>query len=162
VTDPNLIPNTGPRLAEPWKRIVALLLDGLGLGLVVGLPVALMVDSSTMSLNSSSASANFGSSLLGALITSVVYFLYYALMIGNFGKTVAGMILGIQVIGTDGSPATIEQGFRRSAWTLLGIVPVAGGLAQIGLVIWGLVNLFNDPLRQTPWDKFGATMVVDG
>ncbi len=83
-------------------------------------------------------------------------------MIGNFGKTVAGMILGIQVIGTDGSPATIEQGFRRSAWTLLGIVPVAGGLAQIGLVIWGLVNLFNDPLRQTPWDKFGATMVVDG
>lgn len=37
-----------------------------------------------------------------------------------------------------------------------------GALAQLVLVIWGLVNLFNDPLRQTPWDKFGETVVVEG
>ena len=150
----------GSPLAEPWKRIVALLLDAIGLGIVIGIPVSLVIGGGVSATGT--LGDDFARSFIAGVVSTVIYFLYYSLMIGYTGKTVAGMILGIRVVADNGTPATPAHGYKRSAWTLLGLVPCIGGLAQLVLVIWGLVNLFNDPLRQTPWDKFGETVVVEG
>lgn len=150
----------GTPLAEAWKRIVALLLDGIGLYLIVGLPVGFIIGGGGFT-SVNTVGESLARSFFSGLITTVIYFLYYSLMIGSRGQTVAGMILKIKVVGTNGAPTTMADGFKRSAWTLLGIVTCIGGLAQFVLVIWGLVNLFNDPLRQTPWDKLADTVVVD-
>jgi uncharacterized RDD family membrane protein YckC len=150
----------GSPLAEPWKRIVALLLDGIGLYIIIGIPTAVVIGGGVST--TSTVGDDLLQSFIAGVVTTVIYFLYYSLMIGYTGKTVAGMILSIKVIADTGQPVTPAHGFKRSAWTLLGIVTCIGALAQLVLVIWGLVNLFNDPLRQTPWDKFGETVVVEG
>jgi uncharacterized RDD family membrane protein YckC len=148
----------GTNLADPGKRILALLLDGVLLLVVVALPLAVFLNGPAGGVAGATLDAG---SLVAGLVSTVLYFLYYALLIGLRGQTVGGMVMKIRVIDQDGPPATVEHGVKRSAWVLLGLVPCVGGLAQLVLVIWGLVNLFNDPLRQTPWDKFGRTVVVD-
>ncbi len=144
-------------LAEAWKRIVALLIDSIGLGIVVGIPVGLITNRSAWSTSYDFDALWF----LGLLVTPILYYLYYALMIGMRGQTVAGMILKIKVVDQSGAPVTQAAAWKRQAWDLLSIVPCLGDLARLVLVIWGLVNLFTDPMRQTPWDKFGETIVVD-
>lgn len=145
-------------LAESWKRILALFLDYLGLFIVIGLPLALIIG----------GSANFGSTdlsvrpFLAGILSTAVYFLYFSLMIGAKGTTVAGMVLKIKVVDQNGAPVTQEQAFKRSAWVLLSLLPFLGGCLSFILVVWGLVTVFTDALRQTPWDKFGETVVVDG
>lgn len=148
----------GTVLAEGWKRIIALLLDGILIGIVIGLPVALIVGGGTSGFGGTSFSAR---PLLAGLVSTIIYYLYYALMIGMTGQTLAGMLLKIKVIDINGGAVTQEAAFKREAWGLLSVIPCLGGLAQLVLVIWGLVNLFSDPLRQTPWDKFAETVVVD-
>lgn len=148
----------GMALAESWKRIVALLIDAIGLGIVIGIPVSLIVGGGSSSFGSTDLSAR---PFLAGMLSTVIYYLYYALMIGMRGQTVAGMLLKIKVVDQSGAPVTQAAAWKRQAWGLLGLIPCLGGLAQLVLVIWGLVNLFNDPMRQTPWDKFGETIVVD-
>ncbi len=149
----------GTPLSEPWKRIVAFLLDSIGLFIIIGIPVSIVVGGSFNSFTTIGES--FLRSFLAGILTAVIYFLYYALLIASRGQTVAGMVLGIKVVNTSGAAVTMEQAFKRQAWTLLSLVPCIGGLAQLAVAIWGLVNLFNDPMRQTPWDKLGETIVVD-
>lgn len=147
----------GNVLAEQWKRIVALLIDAIGLGIVVGIPVSIITGSASWS-----TSYDFNATwFLGYLIPPIIYYLYYSLMIGMRGQTVGGMIVSIKVVDLNGAPVTQEAAWKRQTWGLLGLIPCLGGLAQLALVIWGLVNLWQDPLRQTPWDKFGETVVVE-
>jgi uncharacterized RDD family membrane protein YckC len=147
----------GTVLAEAWKRIVALLIDSIGLGIVVGIPVGIITGASSWG-----TSYDFDAMwVLGYVVPPVIYYLYYALMIGTRGQTVAGMILKIKVVDQNGGPVTQAAAWKRQAWDLLALIPCLGALARLVLVIWGLVNLFNDPMRQTPWDKFGETIVVD-
>lgn len=154
------MPPTGPAgmsLADGGKRIVALLLDGILLGIVVSMPLTLIFGS-VASVGGTSFDAG---QVFASAIGTIIYFLYYALMIGLLGQTVGGMVMKVRVVDQNGGPATTEHGFKRSAWVLLSLIPCLGFVLSLGLVIWGLVNLFNDPLRQTPWDKFGGTVVVD-
>lgn len=148
----------GTVLAEGWKRIVALLLDWIVLYVVVALPLSVIIGGG---FTVTSFGESLVRSLIAGVLTYIVYLLYFALLIGTRGQTLFGMVFSIKVVGTDGSPATMEQGFKRSAWVLLGLIPCLGAIAALGLVIWGLVNLFNDPARQVPWDKLADTVVVD-
>jgi uncharacterized RDD family membrane protein YckC len=146
----------GATLAEPWKRIVALFLDWLLLG-IVGTVIAV-----SFGVGSVLTATEFDSNRLTAgVVSTAVAYLYYALLIGRTGQTLAGMLLGVKVVRSDGSAVTQDVAFKREAWHLLAVVPWLGGLAQLGLVIWGLVTLFTDPMRQTPWDRFADTVVVD-
>jgi uncharacterized RDD family membrane protein YckC len=147
----------GTVLAESWKRIVALLIDSIGLAIVIGIPVGIISGASSWG-----TSYDFDAMwLVGYVVPPVIYYLYYALLIGTRGQTVAGMILKIKVVDQNGGPVTQAAAWKRQAWDLLALIPCLGALARLVLAIWGLVNLFNDPMRQTPWDKFGETIVVD-
>lgn len=143
------------QLAEPGRRIVAYLLDAIGLWLV-SIPVYLIVGGSF-----SGFSSDFGfRPLLAGLVVAVGYFLYFSLMIGKTGQTLGGMVMKVKVVSTDGTPATPELGFKRSAFLLLQLVPCLGGLALLVLMVWGLIALFTQDRRQTPWDMFADSVVV--
>lgn len=147
----------GQALAEPWKRIVAHIIDGIILWFV-SIPVFLIVAGTF----NSGISTSFGiRPLLAQLVVAALYFLYFALMIGMRGQTVGAMVLTIKVIGADGATVTQEQGYKRAAYLLLYLIPCLGGLALFVLEIWGLIALFTHERRQTPWDQFADTLVVD-
>jgi uncharacterized RDD family membrane protein YckC len=143
------------QLAEPGRRIVAYLLDAIGLWLV-SIPVYLVVGGAFTGFNSDLSFRP----ILAGLAVSVGYFLYFALMIGKTGQTLGGMVMKVRVVSVDGSPATQELGFKRAAYHLLQLVPCLGGLALFVLVIWGLIALFTQAQRQTPWDQFAGSLVV--
>ncbi|MBU6215395.1 MAG: RDD family protein, partial [Acidobacteria bacterium] len=86
---------------------------------------------------------------------------YFALMISTRGQTVGGMALSVKVVSADGSMPTTEQGFKRSIYHALGVIPCVGGLALLAMTIWGLVTIFTDAQHRTPWDQFGDTLVID-
>ncbi len=146
----------GLALAEGWKRIVALLIDGIGLWLV-SIPISLIVGGA---FSATSTDFSLRPLLAGVLIT-VGYFLYFALMIGKTGQTLGGMVMKVKVIGVNGGVVTQEEAFKRAGIHLLQLVPCLGPLAVFVLMIWGLVALFTQAQRQTPWDQFAGTVVVD-
>ncbi len=147
----------GQALAEPWKRIVSLVIDAIVLW-IVSIPIYLIVGGAF----SSGVNSSFGfRPLLAGLIVNILYFLYYALMIGMRGQTIGGIVLSIKVIGSSGAAVTQEQGYKRAAVHLLNIIPCLGPLAFLVLLIWGLIALFTQERRQTPWDQFADTLVVD-
>jgi len=144
----------GAPLAEGWKRILAYIIDAVILW-VVTIPVLVI-------LGGGLASTNFDvGGLIAGVAIAVVWFLYFAFMISTRGQTVGGMALKVKVVDGSGAVPSQESSFKRAAWLLLQLVPCLGGLAMLVLAIWGLVNLFSNEMRQTPWDMFGETYVVD-
>ena len=82
------------------RRILAIIVDGIIVGLPTGLMAALLGAFS-------SGGGEFGVSLEGvaglfvALTSVVLYFGYYVLMEGYLGQTVGKMLLGIKVVRED-------------------------------------------------------------
>jgi uncharacterized RDD family membrane protein YckC len=151
----------GAPLAEAWKRIVAPIIDGILLFIVVGIPLSIIVGLFMDGGSATSFAATGAANFVSSIASSVIYFLYFWLMIANTGSSVGGLILKIKVINQHGGDVSSEQAAKRSAFLLLGAIPIVGGCVSFVLVIWGLVSLFTDPLRQVPWDKFGETVVVE-
>ncbi len=141
---------------------MATLLDGILLYIVVGIPISIIASALFSGSSSATSFTTFNvASIIIGVITALIYFAYFALMIANTGTTVGGMVMKLKVKDQNGADVTMEQAMKRSSWLLLGIFPILGGCATFVLVIWGLVSLFTDPLRQVPWDKFGETIVID-
>ena len=81
---------------------------------------------------------------LGAMV-------YHTCMEGTHGSTVGKRLLGITVIGEEGGPCSLRQGWIRSLSTLIdGIL--------LGLV--GLANANNSPQKQRLGDEWADTIVV--
>jgi uncharacterized RDD family membrane protein YckC len=147
----------GMPLADPVKRIVSLIIDSIILW-IVSIPIYVIVGGTFSGFGGSSFSFR---PILAGVAVAVVDFLYFALLISSKGQTVGGMIMKVKVIASNGTPVTSEQSYKRAAIHLLQLVPCVGWLASLVLYIWGLVNLFNQPLKQTPWDIFADTIAVD-
>lgn len=102
-----------------------------------------------------------GVGLLYGVVAAVITIGYFALMESNVGQTVGKMALGLKTEGPDGAKPTLEQAIRRNAWYALGIVPVLGGLAQLGVAIFILVTISNSATNTGWHDEFaGGTRVV--
>ncbi|MGB5759856.1 MAG: RDD family protein [Acidimicrobiales bacterium] len=149
----------GGTLAEPVKRILARLIDGVIWFAISGLVPALIGGGP---LNDG---ASFALAFLLSILTGAIVVAYEALMIGYRGATLGKQALGLKVVNEDGSAADLNTGLRRMylyiAFIFIGLIPILGGLAFLGVGIAGLVMLFTDSKRQTPWDKVGKTLVVE-
>jgi uncharacterized RDD family membrane protein YckC len=123
---------SGPR-AGFWRRFVALLVDGIALGIVTGILAAFM----------SQNAANGISTLVG-----LVYFAYFE---GTSGQTLGKKALGIRVIdfGT-GGPIGIGRGFIR----------YIGRIVSTIVVLLGYLWMLWDKEKQTWHDKFANSVVV--
>jgi uncharacterized RDD family membrane protein YckC len=145
-------------LAEPVKRVVARVIDGV-IWSIISILVPGLFGAGVF------GDAGFFLTFFLSLVASAVVVAYETYMVGTNGATLGKMALGLKVVNEDGSAADIATGLRRMylyiAFIFIGLIPVLGGLLFIGVAVAGLVLLFTDPKRQTPWDKIGKTLVLE-
>lgn len=153
--------SVGGSLAEPGKRIVARFIDGI-IWFIISLVSSLVIAGGSIF---SGDQPGFASSAIAGLVGGALIVAYETLMVGSRGATVGKLALGTKVVNQDGSPADINTGLRRMylyiAFIFINMIPIIGGLLFLVVAIVGLVFLFTDDKKQTPWDKIGNTLVVE-
>jgi uncharacterized RDD family membrane protein YckC len=156
-------------LATPGARIVGRIIDG-----VIWVVISVIVGGIFGSFNAvTSGSLNglddvsVGSAIFAGLLSTALVAGYEIFMVGSQGGTVGKLALGTRVVNADGSVADFQTGLRRmylyigvGVLQAIPVIGLIGALASLVISIAGLVMLFTDSLRQTPWDKVGQTMVV--
>ena len=123
-----------------WVRFFAILIDGIGIGIVSGILASFM--------NSSSDPFDTSRSSLQTLI-GVLYFCYFWSAQGG-GQTLGMRVLNIKVVRTDGSSLTILQAFIRYIGLVVSIICLFIG------VIWAAF----DANKQGWHDKIAGTYVI--
>lgn len=173
-----------PRLTEAGSRIGGRLLDGLVwlvIGFVVNLPTILetvgnAIEAAEDGLDPADVEVSATSIVLTGLINMVLIVAYEVFMNSRTSGTLGKRAISAKIIKEDGGALDDRTAFMRMvpyiAIQLLGIVTGvlftdvgAGGSILLGSPFWivgliGLVMLFTDGRRQTPWDKVGKTLVV--
>jgi uncharacterized RDD family membrane protein YckC len=133
----------GVRTAPWWKRLLALMIDGV---------LLLVVNQIVASVGHSS-----GAETVLRDVTSVALaLLYYGYLNGVVGQTVGKMVMKIRVVDRDTGEAI---GFRRGV-VRYAVVAGLSLLLVVPEIIDGLVPL-RDPLRQSLHDKAVRSVVVD-
>ncbi len=101
------------------------------------------------------------------LLLGVLVVVYEVALVGLRGGTVGKTVLGLAVANDDGSPAHSLTGLRRAlpliGLLVLSFVPYLWVLSWVAgplLALAGLLMIYADDRRQTPWDKVGRTLVV--
>ncbi len=104
---------------------------------------------------------------LAVIVLGLLIVAYEASMVGLRGGTAGKLVLGLAVANDDGSEATPVTGLRRAlplvALTVLSFVPFLWILTVVIvplLALAGVLMIYADDRRQTPWDKVGRTLVV--
>jgi len=133
-------PTFSLELAGWWRRVGAIVLDGL----IVGIPMNIVVLAVAASENAAALIAAYLLVLVGTIAYSV-------LMIGAKGQTLGKMATGVKVV-RDGSPAPIGYGLATGRFfsTYLSAIPCYLGM------LWPLW----DDKNQTFHDKICSTVVI--
>lgn len=147
----------GHNLADPWLRIAARFIDGLIIGAVNLILILPLIDDGGFGTGFSS-SFNLGYLLLSLLIGAS----YEIGFVGALGGTPGKLLLGLRVVSqeTGETPPGWDKAGLRYLPSLVGLVPILGGLASLAIVIASLVWLFSDDYRRTVYDRVAITYVV--
>ncbi|MFC4376720.1 RDD family protein [Nocardia halotolerans] len=142
----------GVQPADLGIRIGARVIDNL----IIGIPLSIVL---TLILGA----GNTGQLIAGALISLAVYGYFVAMEVTQ-GTTLGKKILGLRVVAPGGAPnLTPEQSLKRNLFTVVSVVPCIGQLVGLGLTIYIMVTISQDPNKQGWHDKFaGGTQVVKG
>ncbi len=155
-----LTDHAGVALAEPGKRIIARIIDGIIWAIISIIFAAIIGGGSLLT-----GEGSFIRSFIASVIAGAVVVAYEVVMVGTQGATAGKLALSMKVVNEDGSPADMNTGLRRMflyiAFIFINLIPYLGSLLYLVVAIVGLVFLFTDEKNQTPWDKVGKTLVVD-
>ncbi len=100
-------------------------------------------------------------SILYSLLALAIGLAYYALFDSRMGGTPGKKILSLGVHGPDGGNPTVEESLRRNSWLALNIIPIIGGLLQLGAAIYIAVTVSQSDQNVGWHDTFaGGTRVV--
>jgi uncharacterized RDD family membrane protein YckC len=140
-------------------RFFARLIDGLLLSFILSLLILPLLFSDTNLTDSVGGfSAN---TITAAALSAALSIGYYTLLESTRGQTIGKMVLGLRTIGPDGGHPTVEEAFKRNLWYALGVVPVVGGLAQLGAAILIAVTISSSSVNVGWHDDFaGGTKVI--
>ncbi|MFI0821617.1 RDD family protein [Streptomyces sp. NPDC021098] len=143
-----------PPLAHRGRRLVARIIDGLIIGIPLGLIMALIWGTYYPMGNGSDARSS-----LFTLVYVLVYFIYEGLMLTHYGQTVGKKAMKIRVaILETGEPPVGRPGWARAAtYSLPEIVPCCGFVFWLVNVLW---CTWDRPYRQCLHDKVARTVVV--
>lgn len=155
----------GQPLAAWWKRLVAIILDSLIVGVPFGILAAIVaaaaaedatIDPITGELESGGAEFG-GAVILIYALALVVAVLYYGLLNGGAnGQTLGKKVLNIRVRDANtGGPIGVGRGIGRY---FVGLI--LGAVCFIGAILNGLWPLW-DQKRQALHDKAVSSVVVD-
>jgi uncharacterized RDD family membrane protein YckC len=102
-----------------------------------------------------------GGMFLILAIVTVGQVLYEVGFVAIKGATPGKMLMRVRVVReADHQVPGWGPAFLRWVPNLASLVPCVGGLISLGLWTWALVNLFNHPKRQTPFDLTASTIVI--
>ena len=161
--DPAAVTSGVSASADLGVRFVARLIDGVLLGIVYMVLIVPIIVVAVFS--GASGLGGFGGFGAGAFVAGIVFAAvvvgYFALMEASRGQTVGKMVMKLKTQGPDGENPSLEMAIKRNAWYALGIIPVIGGLAELGVVIYIAVTI-SQSATNTGWhDTFaGGTRVV--
>jgi uncharacterized RDD family membrane protein YckC len=148
-------PTVQVALADRGTRLGAALLDGIFM-LPIYLPLVLSLaigGSEAAGVEDSTGSAIVVGGFVLMLVGLIVWAWFTILYVSRNGQTIAKKFLGIKVVRSDGSPATLGRILllRNVVNALLGIIPLYGLIDH--LFIFG-------ETRQCLHDKLADTMVI--
>lgn len=141
-----------------WVRFAAKFIDGLILGILVGLPVFLILMyfgamgglATRTGAGPRLAMGGLGLRLALILVEWAARLCYNSLFVGKFGATPGKMALGLKVIMADGSPVSYGRAFGRSFAEIL-----SGMICYIGYIMAGF-----DSQKRALHDHICGTRVV--
>lgn len=144
-------PAAAPNVRVTGRRILAIIVDGLIIGLVTS-PLAFAMDALFGTEGSSGVALQGPAALVFFLLSFVIFFGYFILLEGSRGQTVGKMLLGIKVIREDtgGTPGLKAATIR----TLLRLVD---GL--FGYLV-GFIVVMASSERRRLGDMAAHTLVV--
>ena len=127
------------------RRVLAIIVDGLVLGVVFWVMSMLFGETSTAG---GTASASLGT--LGTLILLIISFGYYALLEGYLGQTVGKMLLGIKVVREDnGEVPGFGAAAIRTVMRVIDVLPFAYLVGFIAVLFSGKNQRLGDMLANT-------------
>nr|WP_275941511.1 RDD family protein [Planosporangium mesophilum] len=154
-------------MAEFWQRLVAYLIDGLIVGAVLLIPMALLLGLLSVpffaSVDPDTGPDPAQMLLLWALMVVVIValnvigsYVYFVRMCHRTGQTVGKRVMNIRVVrALDGGPIDLRILKRR--WI---VQHVSGIVASYFNLADGLWQLWDQPYRQCLHDKAAGTIVV--
>lgn len=171
-----MIPELGLVQDEPWKRIVARIIDAIILMIPSAILYGAIVSVSAEDCVESVFSGNFNdcepsasSYIIYGLLATVISAAYYIGFTAFTQSTPGKMVFGLKVVRQDGGPVDLQTAAMRwaldGAGSIISILPFSAGrvlssLVLLGLGIWSLVLLLTDPRQVDLYDKIGKTYVV--
>jgi uncharacterized RDD family membrane protein YckC len=127
---------TGPPVATgdvhvTGRRVLAIIVDGLVLGVLFWVMSMIF---GTSSAEGGMASASLGT--LGTLLYAILAFAYFTLLEGNRGQTLGKMLLGIKVVREDnGEVPGLGAAAIRTVLRLIDVLPFAYLVGYISILI---------------------------
>ena len=135
----------GMHYAGFWVRVLALLLDGIVLGVITGALIPVM--GPQVEVREGVFTVNYGANAYGTLIGLAYFVGFWAWR----GQTVGMIPFGMQVVGVaDGKKIDVVRGLLRYVGIIISVIPLFLGL------IWAAF----DPRKQGWHDKIAGTVVV--
>jgi uncharacterized RDD family membrane protein YckC len=127
------------------RRVLAIIVDGLVLGIVFWVLSMLFGETSTAG---GTASVSLGT--LGTLILLIISFGYYALLEGYLGQTLGKMLLGIKVVREDnGEVPGFGAAAIRTVMRVIDVLPFAYLVGFIAVLFSGKNQRLGDMLANT-------------
>ncbi len=171
------------RLIDAWPRIGGRVIDGLiwaVIGFVVNLPATISAIGESIDAVEEGREAvvdiNPAFVIIGGLLNIALILAYEVFMNTKSSGTLGKRVISAKIVQADGSDLDTRSAVMRMALyagiQLLGIVLTlavnpqgTGASLLLGLPFWiiaiaGVIMLFTDGKKQTPWDKVGKTLVV--
>ncbi|MCO6004329.1 RDD family protein [Actinoallomurus purpureus] len=139
-------------VAEPSQRLVARIIDTLIVGVPIGTGAAEFFSRET------------AQTVVAPIAFAVVFFIYEAVQLAAWGRTVGKRLTGLRVVSVTGDRPTVPQALIRAAIYALPPatrpVPVLNVLAAI---FWLAENglQFEGAYRQALHDRAAGTLVID-
>ncbi len=122
------------RYAGFWIRFAAKFIDGLVMGVIIGLPMIVLMFGAGMSMQPGQQpnAAFLGLQVLLQVVGTGAAVAYNTFMHGKYGATLGKMAVGVRVVMADGSKISYQRAFGR-AWADI----LSGMICYIGYIIAG-------------------------
>lgn len=129
------------------RRFVAVLVDSILLGIVFGVMGALFGQ-----FQASGGSVSVSLTGVPAVLTFVIFFLYFIVLEAALGATLGKLLLGIRVVNVDGSRISWGASILRNILRIIDALPFA--------YILGAILIWTSQRKQRLGDRAVRTVVV--
>lgn len=129
------------------RRFVAILVDSILLGIVFGVMGALFGQ-----FQASGGSVSVSLTGVPAVLTFVIFFLYFIVLEAALGATLGKLLLGIRVVNVDGSRISWGASILRNILRIIDALPFA--------YILGAILIWTSQRKQRLGDRAARTVVV--